>query len=249
MHDDRGAGDLLLDRFDDVEVEGLLALELVGAVAGADGGGEGVAAGPLDEFDGLLGIGEAGVAFVDLDVLLDAAELAELGLDADALGVGAVDHPLGDGDVLLEGVVGGVDHHRAVEAGIDAIVAGLLVAVVEVDGVDRLGEDIVGGADEGLEHPLVGVFARSLGELDDEGGLGGHAAAEEAEDLLEIIHIVGPDGEFAVGHLEEFGGGDDHGGYPTGFPVAWQGGAASGSLNSPMSSPQATPLRLGAYST
>jgi hypothetical protein len=64
-----------------VEVEGLLALELEGAVAGADGAGEGVAAGLLDEGLGFLGLGEGGVAFLDLDVLLDAAEHAEFGLD------------------------------------------------------------------------------------------------------------------------------------------------------------------------
>ena len=56
-------------------METLLALEFVGAVAGADGGGQRIAAGPLDEFDGFLGIGEAGVAFVDFDVFFDAAEL------------------------------------------------------------------------------------------------------------------------------------------------------------------------------
>jgi hypothetical protein len=55
-------------------------------------------------------------AVLDLDVLLDAAEHAELGLDDDALGVGGVDDALGDLDVLLERLVRGVDHHRAVEA-------------------------------------------------------------------------------------------------------------------------------------
>ena len=33
---------------------------------------------------------------------------------------------------LVKALVGGVDHHRAVEAGVDAVVAGLLVTVVEV---------------------------------------------------------------------------------------------------------------------
>jgi hypothetical protein len=83
-------------------VQGLFALELEGAVAGADGAGERIAAGRLDELLRFSGIGQAGVAFVDLDVFLDPAEHAELGLDADALGVGAVDDALGDGDVLVE---------------------------------------------------------------------------------------------------------------------------------------------------
>jgi len=45
------------------------------------------------------------VALVDLDVLLDAAEHAELGLDGDALGVRLVDDALGDLDVLVERLV------------------------------------------------------------------------------------------------------------------------------------------------
>ena len=62
-------------------MERLAALELVGAVARADRAGEGVTAGPLHEFLGLHGIREGRVPVLDLDVLLDAAEHPELGLD------------------------------------------------------------------------------------------------------------------------------------------------------------------------
>ncbi|MDE1170406.1 MAG: hypothetical protein PW734_04220 [Verrucomicrobium sp.] len=112
--------------------------------------------------------------------------------------------------MVREVLMGGVDHDRAVEAGIDAVVAGLLVAVVEVDGEDVLRIHLRGGADEGLKHALVGVFPRALGKLDDEGGLGVGTAFEEAEDLLHVVHVVGADGELAVGDLEELRGGDDH---------------------------------------
>ena len=88
------------------------------------------------------GIGQAGVAFLDLDVLLDAAEHAEFGLDADALGVGAIHDALGDRDVLVERIVRGVDHHRAVKARVDAVVAGLLVAVIQMHGEDGVREDL-----------------------------------------------------------------------------------------------------------
>ncbi len=158
--------------FEHVEVERLAALELVGAVAGADGAGEGVAAGLLDEVLGLVGIGEGGVAVLDLDVLLDAAEHAELGLDARGPWRGrASTTRLVIATFFVERLVRGVDHHRAVEARLDAVVAGLLVAVVEVDGEDGLGKDLARRADDGLEHALVGVFARALGDLDDEGRL------------------------------------------------------------------------------
>jgi len=77
-------------------MQGLLAFELKGAVRGADGGGEAVAAGLLHKSLGLGRISQAGVAFLDLDVLLDAAEHAELGLDGDAFRVGGVHDTLGD---------------------------------------------------------------------------------------------------------------------------------------------------------
>ena len=60
-----------------------------------------------------------------LHVLLHPAELSEFRLDHDALGVGALDHLSGDADVLLEGLVRGVDHDRGVEAGLDAVDAGV----------------------------------------------------------------------------------------------------------------------------
>ncbi len=40
VHDDGSAGNPLLDFLDDVEMKALLALELIGAMARADGGGE-----------------------------------------------------------------------------------------------------------------------------------------------------------------------------------------------------------------
>ena len=90
-----------------------------------------------DELGRLVRLGQADAAH---DVLLDAAELAQFGLDDDPLGVGPIDDPAGDLDVLLQRLVRGVDHHRAVEAAVDAVVADLFGAVVEVDGEDRLRE-------------------------------------------------------------------------------------------------------------
>ena len=76
VHHDRRPGNSLLDFLDDVEVQALFALEFISAVAGADGGRERIAAGSLHEFDRFLRIRQRGVAFVDLDVLFDTAELA-----------------------------------------------------------------------------------------------------------------------------------------------------------------------------
>ncbi len=82
--------------------------------------------------------------------------------------------------------------------------------MVEVDGEDGLGEDLVGGADQAFEHGLVGVGAGALADLDDERRLAVHVAAEQAHGLLEVVDVVGADGVLAVGGLEEFFGGYDH---------------------------------------
>ena len=101
------AGQILLHGLEDVETElGLGAgLELVSAVAGADGDGQGVAAGALNEFLNLFRAGVAGVALFDFDLVLNAGEGAELGLDDDAVVVSVLDDLLGDSNVLLEGLL------------------------------------------------------------------------------------------------------------------------------------------------
>ena len=145
-----------------------------------------------------------------LDVFLDALELAEFSLDDEALGVGGVDDALGDLDVLLVGEGRGVDHDGRIDAGVDAVHAGLFVAVVQMDREDGFGEDLVGRLHHGLEHLLVGVLAGALGELDYERGLGADVALEETHRLLEVVDVVCADGVFAVGEFEKFPGGDDH---------------------------------------
>ena len=119
-------------------------------------------------------------------------------------------------------LVRGVDHHRAVEAAVDAVVAGLLGAVVQVDGEDRLGKDLLGRADHRLQEPLVGVAPGPAGDLDDERGALGRVdrvvvrlrlaqvAAEQTDGLLEVVDVVGPHGVVAVGVLEKLVGRDDH---------------------------------------
>src|SRR5690606_22088594 len=102
----------LLDRLDALEVDAVLALELVGAVAGADRDGQRVAAGLFHEAHGLGGVGQARVALIDLDVVLDAAQAPELGLYCDAaVAVGVVGGLTRQGDVFFQRVVRAVDHH------------------------------------------------------------------------------------------------------------------------------------------
>jgi len=91
-----------LDRFENLEMDRLGARKLVGAVAGADRAGQTVAAGTPDEFDRLVWIRQMGFLLRHGDVLLDAAQLPQFSLDADAPGVCAIHHSLGYCNVLLE---------------------------------------------------------------------------------------------------------------------------------------------------
>ena len=81
-----------------------------------------------------------------------------------------------------------------------------------MNGEDSIRENFSGSANDGLEHPLIGVTARAFRELDDEGRLALDAAAEEAHRLFEVVDVIGADGEFLVGDLVKLFGGNDHGG-------------------------------------
>ena len=107
----------------------LLGLELIGAVAGADGDGQRVAAGLGDELLHLLGAGVGRIVGGDLDLILDAGQGAQLGLHDNAVVVGILHDLLGDLDILGKGLGGGVDHDGG-EAAVDAALAGLKVGAV-----------------------------------------------------------------------------------------------------------------------
>ena len=157
-----------------------------------------------------FGIGQFGIGFIHLDMLLHAAQLAEFGLDHDAFGMRSIHDALGDCDILLERLAAGIDHDRGIETALDAVVAGGLVAVVQVDGEDGIREDLVGRTDQAFEHGLVGERTGAFADLDDEGSLAVHVAAEQAHGLLQVVDIIGSDGILAIGRLKQLLGGNDH---------------------------------------
>lgn len=208
VHNEGEAGHKLLDFLEDIETEFLVAGEFESAVGGTDGAGEGVDSGTFNEFGGFFGLGVD--VFGGLDIFFDTLELTEFGFDDDAACVGGLDDAAGDFDIFLEGFSGGVDHDGGVDAGGDTIHTGWLIAVVEVDGEEGIGEDFTGGLHHGFEHELMGIVTGALGELDDEGGLTFDVSFEEAHRLFEVIDVVGTDGVSTVGVSEELLGGDDH---------------------------------------
>ncbi len=142
MQNDGEAGQTLGDFFQNVETQSggnqdallvqgaLLGSKLVSAVGGADGDGQGVAAGAGHELFDFLGTGVGSSLSGDIDIVLDAGQGAQLSLDNNASVVSVLNDLLGDLNVLLEGVGGSVDHNGG-KATVNAALAGLeAVAVV-----------------------------------------------------------------------------------------------------------------------
>ena len=145
----------------------------------------------------------------DLHVVLDAGQSAQLGLYHHAVVVGVLHNLLGDLDVLLEGLGGGVDHDGG-KAAVNAGLAGLKVGAV----VQMQHDGDVGALDGSGLHQLhqvgvVGVGTGALGHLKDQGSIQVPGGLGDALDDLHIVDVEGADGVAAViGLLEHFSGGN-----------------------------------------
>jgi hypothetical protein len=153
VHDQVGVGQALVDGDEHVHLEdgavGLLG-ELVSAVAGADGDGQGVDAGALGELDCLVGVGDVvEAAAAGAVAVFNAAQHADFAFDGDAALVRVVDHLAGDFDVLFKagrGLAVGLEravHHDGGVAQLDGALAGLkAVAVILVHGDGNIGIEL-----------------------------------------------------------------------------------------------------------
>jgi hypothetical protein len=202
--------DVITYLLDHIEVQRLLSLELVRAVAGADRGRERIAFRLFNELDRLLRVSQTGVPFIDFDILINAAQHSQFGFHADAFWMRTVDHPFCDGNVLVERLMARVDHDRAVKARVDAVVAGFFISMIEMDREDGLWVHLLGCANHAFEHAFVGIFSGALRELDDKRGPTLDISAKEAEQLFHVVDVVGAHGEFAVGDFVKLSSGDNH---------------------------------------
>ena len=206
VQNDGEAGQTLLNFLEDVKAElGLGAgLELVSAVAGADGDGEGVNTGSGDELLDFLGTGVGGILLGDVDIVLDAGETAELTLNNNAALVSVLNDLAGQGNVLLEGVLGTVDHNGG-ETAVDAGLADLKVlTVVEVDTDGQVGI-LNSSLDELHEVNVLGVLAGAGGNLQDESGVELLGSLGDALDNLHVVDVESADGvAVGIGMLEHF---------------------------------------------
>ncbi len=109
-----------------------LALELEGAMAGANGNGQGIAACALHKLLHLFGSGIGGILSRHLDVILNAGKAPQFRFHSDIPVMGIFNHLAGEGDVLFKGQMGSVDHDGG-EATVNHAFAGFKVgAVVQV---------------------------------------------------------------------------------------------------------------------
>ena len=147
------------------------------------------------------------MALLGYDLVLDAGQHAQLALYRHVELVGVLYDLLRQGDVLIVGKRRAVDHHRR-EAHVHAALAELeRVAVVEVQHDLGLCPAQLLGVLHGTfghvaQQGLVGIVARALRHLQDDGrlGLGG-----SLDDGLELLHVVEVECRYGVTALDGLG--------------------------------------------
>ena len=227
VQNDREAGEALGDFFEDVKAEGrgnedallvagaLSGGELVGAVAGADGDGEGVYAGLGNKLFNLIGTGVGSVFGAYVNRVFDAGQTAEFAFNNYAVVVSVLNNLTGELDVVFEGMMAAVDHNRG-ETAVDAAFAKLEgIAVIEVyaDGKIKAGgffrvDD--GGFDELHKIGMLGILAGAGGNLKNQGSLLFDGGFGDALDDFHVVYVESADGVAAfIGLLEHFLGSYD----------------------------------------
>ena len=116
--------------------------------------------------------------------------------------MGILDNFLGDFDVLVERLVGGVNHHagKALVNALFAQLEGVAVVQVNSDGDVR---DADRGLNEFFEVNRVGVLAGPLGNLEDERRFFLFASLNDGLDEFHVIHVECAQGILALESLGE----------------------------------------------
>ena len=185
MQDQRNVVGGLVDAVQSLEVQALPVCG-VDAVDVADAGSQEVNA-QSGDLCALFGVSDLAGTH---DAVLDAADGADLGLDAHALRVCQSDQLLGLLHILLDGVVAAVEHDGR-EAGLDAGLAALIGAVVQVQGN---GNGDAHGIDHSADHGSDGleaghVLAGTLGDAQNDGTLHLLAGGQDSLGPLQIVDV------------------------------------------------------------
>ena len=122
--------------------------------------------------------------------------------------MGVLHHLTREGHIVVVGVGRAIDHHRG-EAVVDARLAQLEgVAVVQVEHYGYVAALLPGHLHRPLghepEHGLVGVLARTVGELENDRGLGLDAGRDHRLKLFHVVEIVTGNGVAALHGLGKY---------------------------------------------
>ena len=175
-------------------------------MAGTDGDGQRVATCTLAEILHLFGLGV--VRNLASHLVLYASQHTQLGLNSHVVGMGILNHLLGEGDVVLVGQRGTINHHAG-ETVVDAVLAQLeAVTMVEVQYNLRIGAtQLLGIFHSTLGHVAqdgtVGIVAGTLGHLHDDGRLGFYGSLHDSLHLLQSVEVESGDGIAALHCLGE----------------------------------------------
>ena len=185
MQDQRNVIGSLVDAVQSLEVQ-TLPVGGVDAVDVADAGGQEVDA-QISDLCALCGVSDLAIAH---DAVLDAADGADLGLDAHALRVCQSDQLLGLLHILLDGVVAAVEHDGG-ETGLNAGLAAFVGAVIQMQS-DRDGD--AHGIDHCIDHSSDGleaghVLAGTLGDTQDDRTLHLLAGGQNSLGPLQVVDV------------------------------------------------------------
>ena len=135
----------------------------------------------------LVGVGHFAAAD---NAVLFAANGADFGLNGDALLVGDADNLLGLLDVLLNAVVGAVEHNGG-EAVLHGLQGGVIGAVVQVQGN---GDRDVQGLEHAVDHAghrveAAHILASALGHAEDNRGIALLGGEQDSLGPLQVVDV------------------------------------------------------------
>ena len=169
-------------------------LELVCAVAGTDGNGQGVTARLGHELLHLLGMRVGGILSTDIHFILNAGQGAQLRFHDNAVVMGILHHLAGDLNVFRERFGGGVDHHRG-KAVLNAGLAGLKAVTVIQMQHDRQACLNNSSLYQLFQIGTVGIGARTLGYLKNQGSF---QIGRSLSDALNDLHVVDVESTYGI---------------------------------------------------
>src|SRR3989344_1321394 len=211
VHHQVSVRNALVDLFDAVDrqyIAGRRFGELVGAVAGADGDGQGIDLGALDEVSGFFRVGQhlamvqnafgADSVFFTGHAGFQRTQAAQLAFYRYAAGVSHGHGLLSNAYVVVvvgRGLAvfakGAVHHHRA-EAQLDGTLADVRAgAVVLVHAHRDVREFFDGRQDQVTQERCAGVFASTGRSLDDHRGVSLVSGFHDGAHLLKVVDVEG----------------------------------------------------------